>query len=59
MAFTYWDSAESSDEAPLRLLMKIPREWLHDAKTWQGSIWQGWTQIYQPMAGKVAPPTWL
>ena len=57
VAFTYWDSAVSADEALLCLLMKIPREWLHEAKTWQGSIWHGWTETYQPVAGKVAPPT--
>ena len=59
VAFTYAHSAPSADEALLRLLMKAPSEWLHDAYTYQGRIWQGWTESYQQVAGKVAPPIWL
>ena len=59
VAFTYYDSAPSADEALLRLLMKAPPEWLHDAYTYQGRIWQGWTESYQQVAGKVVTPIWL
>ena len=58
-AFTYWNSAPSADAAIIHLLAKAPKAWLHDAETYESRIWQGWTQSYQLVAGKVVAPIWL
>ena len=59
IAFKYGDVVESADAALLQILQRAPQEWLHDAYTYPGRIWQGWTQSYQNMAGRVPPPILL
>ncbi len=43
----------------MELLIKTPKAWLYAALTHQGAVWQGWTQSYQRVAGKVEAPMWI
>ena len=60
VAFIYAEVAiDSADEVIQELLLKVPEAWLHAALTWRGAVWQGWTQSYQNVAGKVLAPMWI
>ena len=55
----YVGNPGDADEVLLDLLTQVPEIWLHDALTYRDAVWQGWTESYQPVAGKVPTPTWI
>ena len=60
VAFVYAEVVIASpDDVILELPCKITQAWLRAALTWQGAVWQGWTQSYQRTAGKVEALVWI
>ena len=58
-ARAYDDGPGNADETLSALLLQIPESWLHEALTHRGAVWQGWTESYQKVAGKVTAPMWI